>query len=149
AVWEDVGRSSSPCPPVPAHRWLAGRPQFQLHFTPAYASWINQVERWVRRTGTALPRTRCLLLPRRTEDGARELDQDLEHQRPPFKWTKPADQIIDRSAAAAHVSPGRVISGRGRPPSQPPPRGLGLGELRAGQAGLRSARWWHGGRGEH
>jgi len=26
--------------------WLAARPRFHLHFTPTYASWLNQVERW-------------------------------------------------------------------------------------------------------
>ena len=26
--------------------WLADRPRFTLHFTPTYASWMNQVERW-------------------------------------------------------------------------------------------------------
>src|SRR6195952_566392 len=26
--------------------WLAERPRFTLHFTPTYASWMNQVERW-------------------------------------------------------------------------------------------------------
>ena len=26
--------------------WLARRPRFHLHFTPTYASWINQVERF-------------------------------------------------------------------------------------------------------
>jgi putative transposase len=25
-------------------RWLAERPRFQVHFTPIYASWLNQVE---------------------------------------------------------------------------------------------------------
>src|SRR5258708_21227539 len=28
------------------HRWLLRHPRFQLHFTPTYSSWINQVERW-------------------------------------------------------------------------------------------------------
>ena len=27
-------------------RWLARHPRFQLHFTPTYASWLNQVEIW-------------------------------------------------------------------------------------------------------
>ncbi len=27
-------------------RWLLRHPRFQLHFTPTYSSWINQVERW-------------------------------------------------------------------------------------------------------
>ena len=26
--------------------WLGQRPRFHVHFTPTYASWINQVERW-------------------------------------------------------------------------------------------------------
>jgi putative transposase len=26
--------------------WLAQRERFRIHFTPTYASWINQVERW-------------------------------------------------------------------------------------------------------
>ena len=26
--------------------WLARRPRYHLHYTPTYASWINQVERW-------------------------------------------------------------------------------------------------------
>ena len=28
------------------HKWLLAHPRFQLHFTPTYSSWINQVERW-------------------------------------------------------------------------------------------------------
>lgn len=27
-------------------RWLAARPRYQLHFTPTYVSWLNQVEIW-------------------------------------------------------------------------------------------------------
>jgi hypothetical protein len=27
-------------------RWLAKRPRYHLHFTPASASWLNLVERW-------------------------------------------------------------------------------------------------------
>ena len=26
--------------------WLAARPRYHVHFTPTYASWLNQVERW-------------------------------------------------------------------------------------------------------
>ena len=29
---------------VMIHNWLAHRPRFRLHFTPAGASWINEVE---------------------------------------------------------------------------------------------------------
>ncbi len=27
-------------------RWLAARPRYHVHFTPTYASWLNQVEIW-------------------------------------------------------------------------------------------------------
>src|SRR5216684_933617 len=30
-------------------RWLAQRPRFHMHFTPTYASWLNQVEIWFNR----------------------------------------------------------------------------------------------------
>ena len=26
--------------------WLAQLPRFHVHYTPTYASWLNQVERW-------------------------------------------------------------------------------------------------------
>jgi putative transposase len=26
--------------------WLAQHPRFHVHYTPTYASWLNQVERW-------------------------------------------------------------------------------------------------------
>jgi hypothetical protein len=28
------------------HRWLLRHPRFDVHFTPTYSSWLNQVERW-------------------------------------------------------------------------------------------------------
>jgi transposase len=30
-------------------RWFAARPRFHVHFTPTYASWLNQVEIWFTR----------------------------------------------------------------------------------------------------
>jgi len=30
-------------------RWLAARPRFHVHFTPTYASWLNQVKIWFNR----------------------------------------------------------------------------------------------------
>jgi len=30
-------------------RWFAARPRFHVHFTPTYASWLNQVEIWFNR----------------------------------------------------------------------------------------------------
>jgi transposase len=74
--------------------WLAKRPRYHMHFTPTYASWINQVERWF-----------ALLTERQIKRGAhrsvRELETaiheflDAHNDDPkPFKWTKGADEIL-------------------------------------------------------
>ena len=31
---------------VKVRSWLAPRPRFHVHYTPTYASWLKQVERW-------------------------------------------------------------------------------------------------------
>jgi transposase len=78
------------------HRWLLAHPRFVLHFTPTYSSWINQVERWL-----AELQRRCL--ERGVFCSLHDLTTTLEEwiklwneSAQPFKWTKTADQIIDR-----------------------------------------------------
>src|ERR1022692_1948260 len=77
-------------------RWLLAHPRFVLHFPPTYSSWINQVERWL-----AELQRRCL--ERGVFCSLDELTTTLEEWiklwnegARPFKWTKTADQIIDR-----------------------------------------------------
>jgi transposase len=78
------------------HDWLLAHPRVQLHFTPTYSSWISQVERWF-----AELQRRCL--DRGVFCSLDELATALEDwiktwnaSARPFKWTKTADQIIDR-----------------------------------------------------
>jgi transposase len=78
------------------HRWLLAHPRVQLHFIPTYSSWISQVERWF-----AELQRRCL--DRGVFCSLDELTTELEDwikiwnsNARPFKWTKTADQIIDR-----------------------------------------------------
>ncbi len=78
------------------HKWLLAHPRVQLHFTPTYSSWISQVERWF-----AELQRRCL--DRGVFCSLDELTTALEDwitiwnaTARPFKWTKTADQIIDR-----------------------------------------------------
>ncbi|WP_234327998.1 transposase [Streptomyces sp. NRRL F-2664] len=69
-------------------------PRLQLHFTPAYSSWINQVERWF-----AELERRCLDVFCSLDDLKASLEDWIEvwnDQARPFKWTKTADQILDR-----------------------------------------------------
>src|SRR5258708_7106220 len=74
--------------------WLARHPRFHLHYTPTYASWLNQVERWF-----------ALITHRAIRPGSfpsvRDLVQKIDrfvahyntHKRP-FAWTATADSIF-------------------------------------------------------
>jgi putative transposase len=75
-------------------RWLAARPRYHLHFTPTYASWLNQVEIWFHIITQKAIR-------RGTFRSVRELVTNIErfvhhynaHARP-FSWTATPDSIL-------------------------------------------------------
>ena len=83
--------------------WLARRPRFHLHFTPTYASWLNQVERWF---GLITQRA----IRRGSFRTVRELVQRIEtfvtHYNTtarPFAWTATADSILAKLERLAKV----------------------------------------------
>lgn len=74
--------------------WLAKHPRFQMHFTPTYSSWINQVERLFAEV------TRDLL-QRSDHRSVQALEKDLRNwvkawneDPQPFIWTKTAEDIL-------------------------------------------------------
>lgn len=75
-------------------RWLKRHPDYHLHFTPTYSSWLNLVERWFANlTNQALRRGSH----RSTEELQDAIFQYLAvtNESPkPFIWTKTADQIL-------------------------------------------------------
>jgi len=83
--------------------WLARRPRYHVHFTPTYASWLNQVERWF---GLITQRA----IRRGSFRTVRELVQRIDtfvirynRTTSPFTWTATADSILaklDRLAKA-------------------------------------------------
>ena len=76
------------------HRWLLRHPRFQLHFTPTYSSWINQVERWFALL-TEKQLRRGTHRSRRALEDAIRLYLALHNQAPtPFVWVKTADEIL-------------------------------------------------------
>ena len=74
-------------------RWLATRPRFHVHFTPTYASWLNQVEIWFNRiTQRAIRRGTF----RSVGELVRAILDYIRHRnrRPqPFVWTASARSI--------------------------------------------------------
>ncbi len=76
------------------HRWLLRHPRFQLHFTPTYSSWINQVERWFAMLTEKQLRRGTHRSTRALEDAIR-LYLALHNEAPtPFVWVKTADEIL-------------------------------------------------------
>src|ERR1700691_403561 len=75
-------------------RWLAARPRFHVHFTPTYASWLNQVEIWFNRiTQQAIRRGSF----RTVKELIQKIDQYAETSNDhaqPFIWTATADSIF-------------------------------------------------------
>jgi hypothetical protein len=55
--------------------WLAQRPRYQIHYTPTYSLWLNQVERWIlesTRGSIPIP-TRASISPNNKEPADRAL----------------------------------------------------------------------------
>jgi putative transposase len=75
-------------------RWLATRPRFHVHFTPTYASWLNQVEIWFNRiTQRAIRRGTF----RSVKDLVAKIDAFVQNSNAsarPFVWTASADSIF-------------------------------------------------------
>ena len=74
--------------------WLARHARFHLHYTPTYASWLNQVERWFALiTHQAIRRGSF----RSVRELIRKIDSYVTlyntHKRP-FVWTATADSIL-------------------------------------------------------
>jgi transposase len=74
--------------------WLLRHSRFQVHYTPTYSSWINQVERWFATLTDKHLRRATHRSTRELEDAIRlYLALHNEHPRP-FVWVKTADQIL-------------------------------------------------------
>lgn len=76
--------------------WLATRPRYHVHYTPTYASWLNQVEIWfniitqraIRRGSFRSVRDLIALIDR--------FVRDYNPKAKPFVWTATADSILEK-----------------------------------------------------
>ena len=75
-------------------RWFAARPRFHVHYTPTYASWLNQVEIWFNRiTQQAIRRGTFRSVKELVEKIDRYVQSSNAHAQP-FVWTATADSIL-------------------------------------------------------
>lgn len=84
---------------VEVKKWFARHPRFKCHFTPTYASWLNQVERWF---GLLTERA----LKRNAFTSVKELINCIENyiennnrDPKPFCWVAKADDILQKVAS--------------------------------------------------
>lgn len=77
-------------------QWLANRPRFHIHFTPTYASWLNQVEIWFNLITSKTIRRgsfrKVKELIERIEAWTAKWNADCQ----PFVWTATAHSILDK-----------------------------------------------------
>jgi transposase len=76
--------------------WLARHPRYHIHYTPTYASWLNQLERWFGLiTQQAIRRGSF----RSVKELVQKIDAYVAHYNlhgRPFVWTATADSILTK-----------------------------------------------------
>lgn len=76
--------------------WLAQRPHFHVHFTPTYASWLNQIERWFAHISERAIRRGTF---KSVQDLVAQIDAFVEQHNAncaPFTWYATADSILEK-----------------------------------------------------
>src|SRR3989339_435313 len=81
---------------IKIRKWLAERPRYHVHYTPTYASWLNQVEIWFHLiTQKAIRRGTF----RSVKDLISKINQFVQNHNKdtrPFVWTATADSILEK-----------------------------------------------------
>ncbi len=105
--------------------WLAKRPRYHIHYTPTYASWLNQVECW---SGIITEKA----IRRGSFSSVKDLVKKIEYfadhyneHASPFIWTATADSILEKVKRISSLISGTTHS---------PWSGLLNRHLRAGRA---------------
>ena len=82
---------------------LARHPRFHFHFTPTYASWLNQVERWFGILTQQEIRRGSFASTRQLIDRIDTFVTNYNSNAHPFIWTATADEILRKVPAICKV----------------------------------------------
>ena len=77
-------------------RWLATRPRYHVHFTPTYASWLNQVEIWFNIITQRAIRRGTFRSVKELRQKIDTFTQQYNKRSAPFIWTATADSILEK-----------------------------------------------------
>jgi putative transposase len=86
--------------------WLAQRPRYHLHFTPTYASWLNQVETWFSLITQKAIRRGSFTSTKALVQKIDEFVQSYNNNSTPFVWTATADSILEKIERLCQVISG-------------------------------------------
>jgi len=78
--------------------WLAQRARYQVHYTPTYSSWLNQVERWFALITHRAIRRGSFRSVKELVDKIDSFVQHYNRSQRPFLWTATADSILAKIA---------------------------------------------------
>jgi transposase/transcriptional regulator with XRE-family HTH domain len=90
-VCDNYGTHKSPA----IRRWLERHPRFHMHYTPTYASWVNQVERVFGYLTDDLLRRSDHRSVHALENDIRTWIEAWNENPKPFIWTKTAEEILE------------------------------------------------------
>jgi len=76
--------------------WLAQRPRFHVHFTPTYASWLNQVEIWFHLITQQAIRRGSFTSTKQLVEKIEQFVAAYNPQAQPFAWVATADSIFEK-----------------------------------------------------
>jgi putative transposase len=77
-------------------RWLASHPRYQVHYTPTYASWLNQVEIWFNIITQRAIRRGTFKSVKSLITRIEQFVSQYNHNSHPFVWTATADSILEK-----------------------------------------------------
>jgi len=77
-------------------RWLAARPRYHVHFTPTYASWLNQVEIWFNIITQRAIRRGTFRSVKELRQKIDAFTQQYNKSSTPFTWIATADSILEK-----------------------------------------------------
>lgn len=86
--------------------WLAQRPRYTLHYTPTYASWINQVERWFGLITQKAIRRGSFSSVKELTHKINTFVENYNAHASPFAWVATADSILDKINRLCSVTSG-------------------------------------------
>jgi putative transposase len=83
-------------------RWLATHPRIQVHYTPTYASWLNQVEIWFNIITQRAIRRGTFRSVKALIANIDQFVNQYNQASHPFIWTATADSILEKVKRLCH-----------------------------------------------